>query len=257
MKVKEVLEYLEEIAPPELAESYDNVGLLVGDGDAVVTGICCCLDITPEIIGEAEAKDANLIVSHHPVIFDGLKKVEPWNPVFRLVKDGVAAIGMHTNFDICENGVNDTLLELLGFEKSEVLEVTRKDGMGFGAVCELPIGFTAKGLAEHCKNTLDLACVKYGKAERNISRVAVCCGSGIDDSTMQAAAEKNIDAIISGDIKHNYWVEALNRGIVLIDAGHYGTEKAASHRFAELITKKFPGVPVFSAESEKEPAGYC
>lgn len=257
MTVENVLEYLNGVSPLNLAESYDNVGLIIGNKNDNVTGICCCLDITHEIIREAESKNANLIVSHHPVIFNGLKAIEPWNPVNGLVQKSISVIAMHTNFDITENGVNDTLLELLGFEKSEVFEVTRENGMGFGAVCTLPLSFTAKALAEHCKAVLDLACVKYSIVERVINRVAVCCGSGVDVNSIKLARKKNIDAIISGDIKHNYWVEAHNSGIVLIDAGHYGTEKSVSHRLAEIITAKFSDVPVFSAECEKEPANYC
>lgn len=253
MTVGEVLEYLSRIAPLDTAESYDNVGLLVGGADAEVTGICCCVDITREIIKEAEEKGANLIVSHHPVIFEGLKNIPTWSPVAELIKKDVAAIAMHTNFDIAPNGVNETLVELLEFESTENL-----DGK-YGAVCEMPLFFTPKALAEHCKTKLDLDCVKYSRKDaekKSLSRVAVCCGGGVDRDIMRLARENGIDAIISGDIKHNFWIEAENCGLSLIDAGHFGTEKAAAHSLAKLITLEFSSVPVFSAESEREPSKY-
>lgn len=257
MKIAEIVGFLDEIAPFRTAESYDNPGLLVGDSDDEVTGICCCLDITHKVIKEAAEKGANLIISHHPVIFGGLKNIPKWSPVRDLIEKNIAAIAVHTNFDIADGGVNDALLELLGFEKSEVLEVTQKDGKGFGAVCDTPFEFTAKALAEHCRKSLFLDCVKYQKTDRAINRIAVCCGAGVDGHVMELAREKGCGAIISGDIKHNFWVEAENCGIALVDAGHFGTEKSAPHRIAAVVTKKFPQIPIFAAEVEEEPCGYC
>lgn len=256
MTVNEILSYINTISPLATAESYDNVGLLVGGGDTQITGIACCLDITNEVIDEAVARNANLIISHHPVIFDPLKSVPPHSPVYRMIKNGICAICIHTNFDMSEGGVNDALLELLGFESNEVLEQVHPNGLGFGAVCDMRLGFTARTLAEHCKGALDLEIVRYTKSEREIHRVAVCCGSGVNSTTMALAMEKGCDAIISGDIKHNFWVEARNNGMVLIDAGHYGTEKNAPHRIAALVTRFYNGVPVFTADSDTEPCGY-
>lgn len=253
MTVKDVLEYLNELAPLDTAESYDNVGLLVGGADVEITGVCCCVDITHEIIKEASEKGANLIVSHHPVIFEGLKNIPTWSPVVELIQKNIAAIAMHTNFDIAKNGVNETLVELLEFESAGFL-----DGI-YGAVCEMPLFFTPRALAEHCKAKLDLACVKFSRKDadkKSLSRVAVCCGGGVDRDIMRLARENNIDAIISGDIKHNFWIEAENCGITLIDAGHFGTEKAAAHSLAKLITLQFGEVPIFSAECEKDPCAY-
>lgn len=258
MTVGEVLDYLEGIAPTRYAESYDNVGLLIGSGKTEVTGVCCCLDITHFVIKETVAKGANLIVTHHPVIFDPLKNIPDWSPVTELVKKDVTVIAMHTNFDIADGGVNDTLIELLEWTKitDGVLEVTQSDGRGFGAVCEIPLGFTPQTLAEYCKKKLDLGGVRYSRIKRPINRIAVCCGGGIDRNVMRLARERGCDAIISGDIKHNFWIEAENCGLTLIDAGHFGTEKAAAHRLAKIITEKFSSVPVFSAECECDPCCY-
>lgn len=257
MTVKDILDYLSELAPLETADSYDNVGLLVGGADAEVTGVCCCVDITHEVIREAAEKGANLIISHHPVIFEGLKNIQTWNPVVELIKNDIAAIAMHTNFDIAPNGVNAALVELLGFESKGSFE------NGFGAICEMTRDFTIKSLAEHCKARLGLECVKYSKnsaEQKRLTRVAVCCGGGVDRDIMRLARKNNIDAIISGDIKHNFWIEAENCGIALIDAGHFGTEKAAAQALEKLVAECASAnsaiIPVFAAETEHDPCGY-
>ncbi len=257
MTVNDILDYLNVISPLSYADSFDNVGLLAGGGDKEISGILCALDITNEVIREAVLKGANLIVSHHPVIFDPLKSVPTWNPVYSLIKNDISAICMHTNFDMTEGGVNDTLLELLGYESSGVLEEVHKNGLGYGAVCDLPFAVTAAALAEKCKDALDLRYVRYSRVSGEIKRVAVCCGGGVNNKVMRLAAEKRCDAIISGDIKYNFWIEAQNRGMSLIDAGHYGTEKAAVHRLAALISRAYPNIPVFTAEASFDPCEYA
>lgn len=254
MTVKEVYDFLNSISPFNTAV-HDNVGLLTGSGDTEVTGICTCLDITNDIIDEAVLKNANLIISHHPVIFDPLRCVCPPNPVYKLVQNNISAIAMHTNFDMSEGGVGDALVELLGFAPTgEVLEPVHPNGLGFGSVCDLDFAFTPKTLAEHCKNALDLGGVRYTPINKEIRRVAVCSGSG--GSTMHYAIDRGCDALITGDIKHDVWVSALNSDFVLIDAGHFGTEKCATHRLAALLSRKFGEVPVFAADNDNEPCDY-
>lgn len=255
MKICELLKYLDEKAPLSSAAGFDNVGLLVGDENAEISGVCCCLDITHDIIKEAEEKGADLIVSHHPVIFDGLKRIPEWSPVASLVRKNIAAIAMHTNFDVAESGVNETLVELLDFTSAGASR-TEKFHDGYGIICEVALGYSPKGLAEYCKERLLLDGVRYSRKNIPIHKIAVCCGAGIDRDVMRFARENRIDAIISGDIKHNFWVEAENCGISLIDAGHFGTEKAAAHRLAKIVTEAAPSVPVFSAECEKDPCEY-
>jgi len=249
--VGEILNFLNTIAPLKTAESYDNVGILAGTPDAGVTGIAACLDITNEIVNEAIQKNANLIISHHPVIFHPLRHLEKGMPIYSLAANDINAIAIHTNFDMCEAGVNDALLELLGWESSGVLEQTQPNGLGFGAVADLPLGFTAQALAEHCKAALDLQWVKYCDGEsREIKRVGVCSGSGGD--MLRRAKELGCQALVTGDVKHSVWIEAHNIGMAVVDAGHYGTEKCASHRIAALVSRAFPEIPVFTPDCEEE-----
>ena len=254
MTVREIYEYLDSIAPFKTAV-HDNVGLLTGGMDREVKRICTCLDITNPIIDEAVKEGADLIISHHPVIFDPLRSIHPESPVYKLVHNDISAIAMHTNFDMAEGGVGDALLELLGFEAVDGdLEPVHPDGLGFGSVCDLDFSFTAKALAEHCKKALDLGGVRYTPIDREIRRVAVCSGAG--GSTMQLAIDRGCDALITGDIKHNVWIDAINNNFVLIDAGHFGTEKCASHRLAALLSRRFLELTVFTAEKDIEPCAY-
>ncbi len=254
MTVREIYEYLDSIAPFNTA-IHDNVGLLTGGMDREVKRICTCLDITNPIIDEAVKEGADLIVSHHPVIFDPLRSIRPESPVYRLIHNDISAIAMHTNFDMAEGGVGDTLLELLGFISSGViLEPVHENGLGFGKVCDLDFAFSPKALAEHCKKALDLDGVRYTPIDREIRRVAVCSGAG--GSNIWNAIDRGCDALITGDIKHNIWVDAINQNFVLIDAGHFGTEKCSSHRLAALLSRRFKDITVFTAEHDTEPCAY-
>lgn len=253
--VGQVLSFLNTIAPMNTAESYDNVGLLTGSSAENITGIAACLDITEEIIIEAVSKNANLIVSHHPVIFHPMKRILAGNPVYSLVRNDISAIAIHTNFDMCEAGVNDALMELLGWQSVGVLEQTQPNGLGIGGIAELPLGFTAKALAEHCKKSLDLESVKYCEGDTHaITRIGVCSGSGGD--LLARAKALGCQALVTGDVKQSVWIEAVNSGMALIDAGHYGTEKCASHRIATLLSRAFPEIPVFTPDVEHEPCSY-
>lgn len=256
MKIKDILSFLDEKAPFRTAESFDNVGLLIGSENADVSRVMCCLDITRGAVVEAAEKGAGLIVSHHPVIFSGLKSIPEWNPVKLLIENNISAIAMHTNLDIAKGGVNDKLIEKLGFEKLETLEVTQADGSGFGAVCDCGREFSVRELALHCQKITN-GCVQYSaNVNRTIKRAAVCCGAGIDENVMQLAQEKNCDAVISGDIKHNFRIEAENRGIALIDAGHFHTEQFAGEILSEMLSERFNELDVFVYENEKSPFDY-
>ena len=256
MKIKDILSFLDEKAPFRTAESFDNVGLLIGSENADVSRVMCCLDITRGAVAEASEKGAGLIVSHHPVIFSGLKSIPEWSPVKLLIENNISAIAMHTNLDIAKGGVNDRLIEKLGFEKLETLEVTQADGSGFGAVCGCGREFSVKELALHCQKITN-GCVQYSASvNRTIKRAAVCCGAGIDENVMALAQEKNCDAVISGDIKHNFRIEAENRGIALIDAGHFHTEQFAGEILSEMLSERFNELDVFVYENEKSPFDY-
>lgn len=254
MTVQHIYDFLNTVSPFAAADKFDNVGLLVGNRNNVVTGIATCLDITNDVVTEAIDKNANLIISHHPVIFDPMKSVLAGSPVYKMIQNGISAICCHTNLDMTEGGVSDLLLEMLGFESSEVYEVVHENGLGYGGVCDLSFGFTSKSLAEHVKKALDLPVVRYCGDNDHITRVAVCCGAG--GSTLPIALAKHCDALITGDVKHNIWIDAVNSRLTLIDAGHYGTEHFITHRLAALLSRHFAETPVYASDSSKDPCNY-
>lgn len=255
MKVRTVFEFLNIYAPFDIHDKFDNVGLLVGDENATVKAICLCLDITNEVIEEAVKRKANLIISHHPIIFDPLKSVTAGTPVFNLIKNKINAICMHTNADMAKNGVTDIMLELLGFEATgEILEPVMPDGTGYGKICDLPIGTTARSLAESCKEVFDCTVVRYTETERPIKRVAVCSGAG--GSNLYLALEKGCDALITGDVKHNIWIDAKNNDFCMIDAGHFHTENILCNYLCGMLCRKFHSTEIFTAEHSTDPCGY-
>lgn len=254
MKVSQVYNFLNEYAPFSLQDSFDNSGLLVGDENATVKGICLSLDITNAVIEEAAKRKANLIVSHHPVIFDPIKSVTGNSPVYNLAKHKMSAICMHTNTDIAENGICDIMGELLGFEKSSVILHPVHGENGYGRIHDLPIPTTAAALAEVCKNAFDCTIVRYVPIERQIKRVGVVSGAGGCD--IPYAIKAGCDALITGDIKHHQWLDAKDAGLCLIDAGHFHTENILCNYLSGILSRKFHNIQIFTAENSCDPCAY-
>jgi dinuclear metal center YbgI/SA1388 family protein len=251
MKVHEVYAFLEELAPFKYQESYDNSGFLAGDGGAEVKKICLCLDITLGIIAEASEAGANLIISHHPVIFKPLSSVKANTPVHSLAKHEINAICAHTNFDAAV--MSDLMLKALNFpQSSTVIEIVDADGTGFGKITDLPEALTADKLAARCKRAFGSPTVRYYDSGKPAKRVGVCSGSGgrIIDFTLG----KGADALITGEVKHSDMVGALNSGLTLIEAGHFHTEIVFCDFLKSKLYERFPQTPVFIAENA---ADFC
>ncbi len=255
MKVRDFFSFINEYAPFDRCGDFDNCGLNVGDMDEEVTAVCLCLDITNNVIDEAIKHGANLIISHHPVIFNALKELHPGEPVYRLIENHISAICAHTNADITENGVTDLMIELLDFEKSNtVLEPVFPDGKGYGKVCELPIPTTARALAESCKDVFGCTVVRFIDTEKPISRVGLCSGAGANN--LKRALALGCDALITGDVKHDIWIDAQNCGFCMIDAGHFHTENILCDHLLGILCRKFPGMEIFKAENSADPCSY-
>ncbi|MCL2638794.1 MAG: Nif3-like dinuclear metal center hexameric protein [Oscillospiraceae bacterium] len=236
MKVHEIYAFLQELAPFETQESYDNSGFLVGDKDAEVTKICLCLDITLDVVAEAAEKGANLIISHHPVIFKALSDIKAGTAVHRLAKHEINAICAHTNFD---NDILPSIMaDLLGFPQSGIL----------------PNEITADELAKRCKSAFKSPFAKYVDGGKPIRRVAVCPGSG--GSKFDEAVENGCDAFITGEMKHSDMIKAKDLGVTLIEAGHFHTEIILCDFLKSKIYERFPQVPLFIADSATEPCKY-
>ncbi len=240
MIVYDFLDFLDEKYDFSSALPYDNVGLLVGDGREKVTGVLVCLDCTDEAITEAVNIGANLIVTHHPVIFDPLKSVTEQSLIYRLIKNGISVISAHTNLDQADGGVNDALAEAIGLENIEKIA----DSEGFlYRIGELDEPLTTEELAKTVSERLNLP-VKYVGNSAFIKKVAVCGGSG--GSMLGDVLGAGVDAYVTADVKHNVFMDAHAKGITLIDAGHFNTEDVVTDKFCAELSAQFSEVNIKS-----------
>lgn len=236
-KVKDFYGYLNSIAPFETQEDWDNSGMLVGDMDAEVKKVAVVLDITHEEIKKAKAIGADLIISHHPVIFNPIKSVTRGSVPYELVASSINALCCHTPLDIADGGTNDSLAELLG------IEVTRTEDpiLRLGTVEPT----TAQELAGKIANTLNTK-VRYADAGKTIKKIAICTGAGC--SLIEAAGE--IDAFITGDASHHNFLDCIQAGITLIAAGHYETEIVVVPVLAKKLQAQFPDIEIIDIKQE-------
>ncbi len=235
--VKKIYDSIDEFAPFSIQDSFDNSGLLVGNENDEVDKTAVCLDITNEVIEEAHTSGAQLIVSHHPVIFDPLKKLKSNNPVYLLAKYGISAICAHTNIDMCTGGISDIMLELLGFSSNETLDIIYPQiNAGYGRIVDLSETVSVGELAKKAKKAFNVSCVRYNDIDTPVKRFAVCSGAGT--SEIGVALAKNCQAIITGDIKWSGFVSGANCGICVIDAGHFHTENIVCGLLKKLVEKE-------------------
>lgn len=228
--VREVLDLLNGIAPLDLAEEWDNVGLLVGNPDAQVERALCTLDLSAGAIARAKEIGAGLIVTHHPVMFRGRKNLREDDPEGRLlcglIREGIALIAMHTNYDIAHPGVNDALALAFGLRDVRPFPC----GMCAGDLKE------EKTLSEFAAQTELVLCDAvrvYGDCGKTIRRVAVMGGSGAD--YVSVALDAGADAFVTGEIGYHRALDAVDRGLLILEAGHAATEKPAIPMLAEAL----------------------
>lgn len=240
MTVKDVYDFLDRLAPFATQDKFDNSGLLAGSFDAEVTKIAVCLDITKEVVDEAASLGANLLVSHHPVIFHPLKAVASDSVVASLIEKKMNAVCVHTNMDMAKGGVTDIMLDLLDFRGTEVFDVIHPSlNLGYGKIVDLDFGADAKSLAELCKKAFGCTVVRFSDNNRPCKRIVVCSGAGGSDAYVAQAAELGCDALITGDVKWSAFVEGRNRGVAVIDAGHYHTENILCNVLVSKLSQEF------------------
>lgn len=243
--VRDVLRCLEELAPPAYAESWDNVGLLV-ESEGPVTGILTVLDITDAAVEEAIEKGCNLIVAHHPVIFRPVKALHYNNVIYKMARNGLSAICMHTNLDCAAGGTGDTLAALLGLRDVQTYTVDGDERLG--RVGCLPQPLTMPQLAALCRDTLDTP-VRYVESGRPVSRVAIVTGSG---DYVEDALAAGADALVTGEVGYHKAMDAAAAGLGVVEAGHYGTEAPIAAVLKEKLAAAFPVLPVQVSETMKD-----
>ena len=255
MKCKEIIEILEKDYPPSCAEDWDNPGLLLGRGDREVRSILVTLDVTDQAAARAAEEGIEMIISHHPLIFSGIKQINDSTFLGRrlllLAEHGIACYAMHTNFDV--RGMADLNERQLDLRETEVLLVTGEyQGRpeGIGRVGRLPEPMGLRQLAEYARERLGLPAVRcYGKRTDKLTRAAVSGGSG--KSVVGNALAAGAQALITGDIDYHTAIDAAAQGLCIIDAGHYGTEYGFVPEVAGKLKSLLPGCRVEQMEMEQ------
>ena len=252
MKAYELTSWLEKKYPAAAAEDWDNVGLLTGDDTREISHVFLALDLTEETLAEAVKNGADMILTHHPMIFSGIKKINNHSftgrKILTLIQKGIVYYAMHTNYDVL--GMAELSADYLKLTDREVLSVTEetKDGCeGFGRVGMLPGQMTLRECGDFVKKALALHDVRvYGDPDRLVQKAAVCTGSG--KSMIPDALAKGAQVYVTGDIDHHTGIDAVAAGLPIIDAGHYGTEYIFMEAMKKKLSRKFPKLQISCAE---------
>ena len=260
MKIKEVLSALERFAPLPLQESWDNAGLQVGLTETEVSGALLCLDVTEQIVDEAVRKGCNLIVSHHPLLFRGLKTISDLTDVQRTVmkaiQQQVCVVSMHTNMDNAKAGVNFKIAEKLGLQQVQFFASKTVDGIeaGSGVVGMLTEPLAADDFVKAVKKAFDVECALCNQLlRRPIQKVAICGGAG--DFLLDAALAEGADAFITGEMHYHQYFGYEQR-IQICVIGHYQSEQFTTEIFRDIILRECSGVKTCIAETCTNPILY-
>lgn len=228
--VEKIYNYIDSIAPFDIQEDWDNSGFLVGDKNTEVSKILFALDVTSDIINQAIDCGAELIITHHPIIFKPVSNVLNDSLIYKLIKNNISIICAHTNYDKAINGVNDVLCNTVGFDSFSKIENTCLN------VAEYDAEVSSDVFVNHIKNVLN-GTVRFNCLNKNIKKVAVCSGSGSD--YLSLAKELNCDALLTGDASHHAFLDANEMDILLVAAGHFETEMIAIESLMNKIKNQF------------------
>ena len=261
MQLSEIIHFLDNEFHPEYQENYDNSGFLLGNPDTEYTGALVAIDLTPDVIHEAVSLHANLIVTHHPFIFSGIKRITPANATGRaiisLIKNDIAVYAAHTNLDNLKDGINGILAFQLGLTDCHILrplQSASSPDIGAGMIGTLPYPMPTTSFLEQVKMTLGLPVLRVSDiVTPAVSRVAICGGAGsflIDDAIRQQA-----DIYLTGDMKYHDFQHAEGR-ITLADIGHYESEQFGKQLIYSVISKKFSNFACFISRQGKSFVSY-
>lgn len=259
--IQDILNFFERFAPNSLAESWDNVGLLVGRKTAKANTIMTCLTLTPNVAREAIDKQANLIISHHPIMFRPIQSItdenSEGNMLLELIENNIAVFSPHTRYDSASNGINQQLAESIGLEqikpiRSLVVEEDSIEDSGSGRMGRLSKRQSFADFCDHVKQTLNVPqLITTSPQERMIQTVGIACGSAAE--FLSDATKLGCDAFITGEGRFHtaFEAQALNVGLILM--GHYQTERPAMQNLVERLGEEFAELNIWASESESDP----
>lgn len=255
LNVEMVTEFLGRIAPLELAEDWDNVGLLVGAPSQPARRVMTCLTVTPNVVAEAIEEKIDLLVSHHPIPFHAIKRLTPASPTGRMLLDlitaQIAVYSAHTAFDSAANGINQRLARGLDLRGVFPL-VFSGEGLGAGRIGWLETPTSLGEVAESVKQFLNLDSIQIvGKPEQMIRLMAVACGAA--GEFLEKAREAHCDGMLLGETRYHTYLEAEAHGIGLILPGHYASERFGMECLADVLMAEFSEMEVWASRSEYDP----
>ena len=259
MKIKEIVSALERFAPLPLQDGFDNAGLQIGLTDAETTGALLCLDVTEAVLDEAIASGCNLIISHHPLIFKRPSSITTdtlqGKKIIELIKNDISLYSSHTNLDSVENGLNDTIVSILGFDNSKILEKNKRDDKaGLGRIVSLNESIQLEDLISKIKKSLNINNLRVVKGKDKVNKIAIINGSGQD--FISKAVALGADCIITGDTTYHFASDYKEMEISILDVGHFASEQITFFNVMENLKEKFKDVEFITSTVEEDPFSF-
>lgn len=248
--IREIYDVIDGAAPFATAMTFDNCGLLVGDPDTSVTRVLLALDITPAVVEEAATMNANLIISHHPVIFEPLRRLGARDVPYLLARHGIAALCCHTNLDISPVcGVNVALAHRLGLQDVKAVDVFGEECVLFSARLDTPM--EPEEFAKMAGIHLNAKAMRFIPGDRPVRTLFLCSGAGGEYALFAAA--RGADGYLTGEMKHHEAIAAAQTGMSCFAAGHYETEKPFAELLAATLKKRLPDTAFLLSKAEQNP----
>lgn len=260
MKVGEILDFINKLAPWDYAETWDNVGLMVGSRHNGVKKVLLCMDVTSRVIREAIDCEAELIVSHHPFLFSKLGKLDfdtiKGQQIQTLVTKDISVISAHTNLDVAAGGVNDTLAETIGLNGLRALKTYVPQGydqdLGLGRTGTLENETDFNEFIDNIKKSLNITNLRViGAHPDKVKKVAVFCGSF--DVELDYLRSLGQDVLITGDLKYHTALDAREMGLCIVDVGHFASEHVILSKLQKLLADEFASIEVICSKMESDP----
>ncbi len=254
MKVREIIQNIESVAPLSLQEHWDNSGIQIGDVEQEVHSVLLCTDITEDILREAIERKCQLVISHHPLLFHGLKTIQGNTNAERCailaIKNNISLYSSHTAMDVCLHGVSGHIADRLGMKEYEILSTTQP-GYGLGVIGCLPTPVRFLDFLNQIADSFHVQAMRYTQPKREmIERIAICGGAGSEFVALAIAQEA--DVYLSSDFKYHEFCEA-NGQIAIVDMGHFESEQYTKEVFADLLDSCRNRIEIVLSESDRSP----
>lgn len=259
IKVNNIIKEMELLAPTYLKEDFDNVGLMVGDKNKEVKKVLLALDCTLKVIEEAKKENVELIITHHPLIFKRPSSITTdtlqGKKIIELIKNDISLYSSHTNLDSVENGLNDTIVSILGFDNFKILEKNKRDDKaGLGRIVSLNESIQLEDLISKIKKSLNINNLRVVKGKDKVNKIAIINGSGQD--FIGKAVALGADCIITGDTTYHFASDYKEKKISILDVGHFASEQITFFNVMENLKEKFKDVEFITSTVEEDPFSF-